>query len=256
MDRVQRVVDALLDRHGTTFAAEAGIDVANTPAPLFQLLCLSILVSARIRARAAMKAARALFENGWTTVDEMAESTWAQRTKVLNEAGYARYDESTSRGDIRRLRDEADRDPDAERVLLRECKGIGDVGVDVFFREVRAAWAEIHPFVDERARRSAGRLDLPDDAHRLAALTSGPDQMVRLVAALVRTDLTDDHDDILAAADRRRGRCPPMGRYTTTANRLLGCASLCWPRWSCNFRAAPSWWHDPRFAKIDVAGAL
>lgn len=51
----------------------------------------------------------------------MAEATWRQRTDVLNRAGYARYDESTSRmlgdtaqllldryrGDLRKLREEA-----------------------------------------------------------------------------------------------------------------------------------------------------
>lgn len=35
----QAIVRALLDRHGRTFAEEAGIDVAkNTPSPLFRLL--------------------------------------------------------------------------------------------------------------------------------------------------------------------------------------------------------------------------
>jgi len=71
--------------------------------------------------------------------------------RVLNRAGYARYDESTSRmlgdtcallleryrGDLRKLREEAGHDPQRERALLKEFKGLGDVGVDIFSREGR-----------------------------------------------------------------------------------------------------------------------
>ena len=130
---------------------------------------------------------------------------------MLNEAGYARYDERTAtmlgetaelvgeryRGDLRRLRSEADRDPARERELLKECKGIGGVGVDIFFREVQGDWQELHPFLDERALRSAGRLDLPEDPKRLAKLAGdSPSDTVRLAAALVRAELAGEHDEI------------------------------------------------------------
>lgn len=96
----------LLDRHGRTYAEELGIDVtANTPAPLFRLLCFSLLAAARISADIAVSAARALADAGLNTVDSMVASTWRQRTDILNASGYARYDESTSRtlGDDRAL---------------------------------------------------------------------------------------------------------------------------------------------------------
>ena len=38
----------------------------------------------------------ALTRRGWTSARKMAASTWEERTHVLNGAGYARYDESTS----------------------------------------------------------------------------------------------------------------------------------------------------------------
>ena len=64
-------------------------------------------------------------KSGWTTARKMAASTWEERTRVLNHAGYARYDEKTSRrlaetsnlllkcynGDLRKLREAAERDP-------------------------------------------------------------------------------------------------------------------------------------------------
>lgn len=198
----------LLDRHGRTYAEELGIDVtANTPAPLFRLLCFSLLAAARISADIAVSAARALADAGLNTVDSMVASTWRQRTDILNASGYARYDESTSRtlgdtaallaerydGDLRQLRARADGDQAALRRLVTECKGIGDVGADIFFREVQAAWTELHPFADDRALAVARRLGLGDDAAALAAQVSQRD-FPRLVAALIRVDLAGDDE--------------------------------------------------------------
>lgn len=64
----------------------------------------------------------------------------------VNKAGYARYDEKTSRmladtsnllmkcyhGDLRERREAAERDPARERKLLMGCKGVGEVGGDIF----------------------------------------------------------------------------------------------------------------------------
>jgi hypothetical protein len=207
-----RIVAALLERHGLTYAEELGIKLERgTPSVLFRWLCASILLSARIGAGAAMHAARALAEQGWTTAEKMAAATWEQRTRTLNRAGYARYDESTSRmlgdtaemlldkyqGDLRKLRDAAER----ERVLLKECKGIGEVGADIFCREAQVTWDELFPFADRRALEAAGRLGLDNDANRLASRVARKDYP-RLLAALVRTGLAKDFDSVLEAASR------------------------------------------------------
>ncbi len=207
-------VHALLERHGRSFAAELGVDPAkNTPAPLFQLLCFSLLASTRIGAKIAMRAAHALADQGWTSAERMAAATWRERTDTLNGAGYARYDESTSRmlgdtaallveeyeGDLRKLRERAERDPATERRLLKQCKGIGDVGASIFFREVQAAWDEWYPYADKLAWRAAGRLGLAADARALARLVPREDY-TPLIAALVRCDLERDYEAIEQAA--------------------------------------------------------
>lgn len=212
------VVAALLDRHGRTFAEELGVNIRrNTPSPLFRTLCIALLGSARINWKIALGAAGALAVEGWTTAEAMSESTWAHRARVLNEAGYARYDERTSSmlgelaqvvqsrygGDLRCLREEAGRDPAAERRLLKGFKGMGDVGVDIFFREAQVVWQELVPFVDRRALAAARRLHLGDTARALQRLVDERD-FARMVAALVRTDLEGDHEEILQlAADAR-----------------------------------------------------
>jgi hypothetical protein len=162
-----------------------------------------------------MQATRALADHGWTSAQKMAAATWGQRTRILNQAGYARYDESTSRmlgdtaemlldryrADLRRLRDAAGRDPGQERALLKECKGIGDVGADIFCREGQVAWDELFPFADRHALEAARRLGLEDDADRLARRVPNKDYP-RLLEALVRTSLARDFDEVLRAGGR------------------------------------------------------
>jgi len=214
MLKTERLVDALLERHGRTFTQTLGIDVAeNTPAPLFQTLCLALLFSARIRASIAVDAMRALLDAGWTTADHMARANWQSRVRVLNDAGYARFDEKTSTmlgdasnllierygGDLRRLRNQADRKPAEERRLLKEIDGLGDVGVDIFFRDVQAAWPELWPFVDTKAMDGARRIGLPTGAAELSEFVDERD-FPRLVTALVRMELAGDSDEVVAAA--------------------------------------------------------
>jgi hypothetical protein len=192
-----RITAALLNRHGQTYAEELKIDLGRgTPSALFRWLCASILLSAPIGAKTAMAATKALAEQGWTTADKMAAATWEQRTRTLNRSGYARYDESTS------LRVAAERTPERERALLKECKGIGEVGADIFCREAQIVWDEFYPFADRRALAAARRLGLEDDPGKLAKRVSRKD-FPRLVAALVRTGLAKDFDGVLEEAAKR-----------------------------------------------------
>jgi hypothetical protein len=204
----RQIASALLQRYGQTFAEELGFDLTrNTPSPLFRLLCFALLASARISHNIALEAARALARQKWTTARAMAEATWRERADTLNRAGYARYDESTSRmlgdtaqllldhyrGDLRNLREEVNRDPAAERRLLKQFKGIGDVGVDIYFREVQIAWEEVYPCADGRVLKAASKLGLGKSASDLARLVRGRRDFTRLTAALVRIQLAKDY---------------------------------------------------------------
>lgn len=201
MTSKREIAAHILRNYGRTFAEELGVDVRkNTPSPLFRLLCFSLLASARISHEIAMQAAKALAEEGWTTPKHMQDSTWRQRTDVLNHSGYARYDESTSRmladtvellmdeygGDLRNLREAAGGDLRELRRRLKECKGIGDTGADLFLREVQVAWDEVYPFLDDKAAEEAERSGLPKTAKALTRYADGRRSYVRLVDGLVR----------------------------------------------------------------------
>lgn len=210
-----QILSSLLSRHGTTFSEELGINLQRgTPKPLFQWLCASLLYSTRISQNLASNAARALYKKGWTTAKKMGAASWKTRARVLNEAGYARYDESTSSkleqvaeilqyrygGDLRKLREAAGRDPKTERKLLKQFKGMGDTGVDIFFREVQSIWTEVSPFLDKKALQAAKKLDLGSSAEEVSSLVDSKD-LPRVSAALVRAALAKDYDDILRDAE-------------------------------------------------------
>ncbi|WBB61672.1 endonuclease [Streptomyces sp. WMMC500] len=197
-----RTVDALLDAYGRTYAEDAGIRLQNTPQPLYQLLVLSCLLSARIRASVALAAARALFDAGMRGPRAMADATWQQRVDALGEGGYRRYDERTAtqlgdgarllldtyRGDLRGLRREADGDVRRLAELLQRVPGLGPAGAAIFLREVQGVWPEAAPYVDAKVVQGAGRVDLPKDPSRLARLVREP-QLPPFTAALVRCAL-------------------------------------------------------------------
>ncbi|HZD39941.1 MAG TPA: hypothetical protein VE131_04420 [Terriglobales bacterium] len=211
----RRVVKALLDRYGTTYAQEIGIRLRNKPAPLFQLLYSSLLLSARISAGNAVQAAQALLEAHLNTAQRMAKASWQERVDVITRHGYKRYDERTSTmlgntskllldkydGDLRKLRREAQRDIKDEHHLLQQFSGVGEVGANIFRREVQLVWDENFPHADERVIRSARRLRIGTDPRALSKLVPRT-HFVRLVAALIRVELARGHDDILKAARR------------------------------------------------------
>ncbi|MFI9506847.1 endonuclease [Nocardia sp. NPDC052566] len=210
----QDVVRALLQRAGTGYAEEAGIALADKPAPLFQLLMLAELLSTRISAALAVAAAKELVGTGYRTPRRVADADWQELVDALGRAHYRRYDESTASrlganaalvldryaGDLRKLSEEAERDPTRVARLLQQFQGIGPTGSDIFLREVQDVWTWVRPHFDERALRGAERIELPTDPGELAALAPR-ERTADLAAALVRVSLDEDiAEAVLAAA--------------------------------------------------------
>lgn len=203
-ERSELIVKALLERCGRTYAEEAGIRLADRPGPLYQLLVLATLLSARISADIAVAAARELFAAGYRSPKAMSEASWQERVDALGRGHYRRYDERTAtmlgdgadllssrwHGDLRRLRDEAGGDTGRIASLLTEFPGVGPTGASIFLREVQDAWPAVAPYVDGRVTSGAGRVGLPVSAAELARMVSSSGQPARVAAALVRVSMS------------------------------------------------------------------
>ena len=201
MTESAETVRRLLDEAGTTYAEEAGIRLDDKPMPLFELLVLCMLASKPIEATIAVKAARELFAVKLRTPAAVRDADRKTMIDAFGRAGYARYDESSATrltemadvvldeygGDLRRLGEP--REVAAVRERLKQFKGIGDTGADIFLREVQDTWTWVRPHFDGRARATAKDLGLPNDPEALQRLAGR--HPARLAAALVRVSLDD-----------------------------------------------------------------
>ena len=164
----------------STFAKDAGIQLADEPAPLFQLLVLCMLQAKPIRATVAVDAARGLFAAGLTTPEKLAAAPRSQLIRIFGAAGYARYDESSATrlrsmsqllidehsADLRTLRNTAPKS-------LHVFDGVGPACATMFVREAQGVWPELAPVFDKKSLQGAEKLGLPQDPEELAALVAG-----------------------------------------------------------------------------------
>ena len=205
------IVAAVLDRHGRTFASEAGIDLTDTPQPLFRLLCMSLLLATERNSEYGIQATRALHDAGLRSADDLAGADPETVIDAVGRAKYARRDEQhTDRlqttaqqvlrdhgGDLRALAEEVEGDVDALTDALTGFKGMGAVGAAIFCREVQQVWPWVRPYADDRALAGADALGLGTTPAKLAALVDG-DDLTRFVCALVRVDMTGDAHELRA----------------------------------------------------------
>lgn len=192
-------VRVLLRCAGRTYAEDAGITLADTPAPLYRTLVLATLLATRISAGIAVAAAAELVRSGMGTPERMRDAPWQDRVDALGRAHYRRHDESAAtalgegaelmhaeyRDDLRRLRERAEQDPGRIRELLLAFPRIGPTGAEIFCREVQAVWPELRPSIDAKAVDGPSAVGLPTDPQRLADLVR-PGDLAALAAALVR----------------------------------------------------------------------
>ncbi|MEV5546209.1 hypothetical protein AB0L35_08695 [Streptomyces sp. NPDC052309] len=198
----ERVVEALLERYGrSSLAEQAEIHMKNYPHALYQLFQLAALTNARVEPGVAVDTFTALRGRRWSTAGQVLRAGPEQIERVLADAGYPEGDRkriSTAMtdaalhlqedhgGDLSELREDAGRDPDRERELLRHFANVDDDVVDAFYREAQLLWQELLPFADKKALDAADRLALGHDAASLQGLVQDDGEFVRLVDALVR----------------------------------------------------------------------
>lgn len=207
------IAKTVLNTHGETYSQQIGIRLKNAPAPLFQLLNASLLMSARIASDQAVEAATALRQANLDTPRKMVDTRWQDRVETITDNGYKRFDERGSTqlgktaqflikrydGDLRKLRDEAGNDVAKQQHLLQQFQGIGPTGADIFLREVQGVWSEVYPYADAKVTQAARKLQLPAEAKSLARLVARVD-FPRFVAGLVRIELANQYDQILQHA--------------------------------------------------------
>lgn len=154
-----------------SYSEELGLDLTK-PEDRFKWFLASILFAKRISAEIAKRTYRRFEEEGLTTPERILEAGWDRLVQVLDSGGYVRYDFSTASnllkimedliekyGDLEGLHEESSDPEDLER-RLREFKGFGPVGVNIFLRELRGRWEKAKPKPSRMAVETAQRIGL------------------------------------------------------------------------------------------------
>ena len=131
----------------TRTACDLGIEVTDAVG-VFRWLLASFLMGKRIRATVAVQAYRILVDQqGLDTPIKLAQTSHSTLVKLLGQAGYARYDESTARR-LHALGNKVEVELAAQLEALREgsnaegfkrwllsFEGVGPKTVEIFMRD-------------------------------------------------------------------------------------------------------------------------
>lgn len=169
------LIKKLIDTMGGRFSRELGIDLSRADSSqIFKWFLASKLFGARISTSIAGKTYREFERRGVTAPGKILEAGWDGLVSILDDGGYARYDFSTATklleimedlerdygGDLNILHALARDEKDLENRLKALGKGIGDVTVNIFLRELRYVWEKARPEPSDLVQLAAKHLGL------------------------------------------------------------------------------------------------
>lgn len=178
------LIRELVERLGEPYHRSLGIDVSRRDSDeIFKWFLASVLFGARISETIAIRTYRQLERDGLLTPERILARGWSRLVESLDKGGYVRYDYKTAdkllllsdallrkyKGDLNRMHDEA-RDPADLEAKLKELKGVGDVTVNIFLRELRGTWPKANPLPQEHVILAAKKLGLIGVEDRCKAL--------------------------------------------------------------------------------------
>jgi len=191
---------------GGRFSTELGIDVDRSADDVERWALAATLFGNRISADVAMRTYRVLARAGVRTIADVGGRSREELVALLDEGGYARYDERMARRLLTLAEAVADRhggrvatlgerltDPNELQLALDALPGWGPVTVRSFLRELIGVWPGAEATLDERAAAAASHLHLPVVPEALRGVAAASHLDVRdLEAGLVRLALSHD----------------------------------------------------------------
>lgn len=151
----KRTTNLLVEKLGQKYSDILGINLkTKDDKELFKWFLASILFGAPINETSAIRTYRCFESHGVLTPEKILEKGWDGLVEILDEGGYTRYDFKTSdkllevmgnlisryKGSLNLVHEEALDSSDLENRLKLLGKGLGDVTVSIFLRELRELW--------------------------------------------------------------------------------------------------------------------
>ncbi len=156
----KETIATLFKQHRGRFSSELGIDLSSGRSPeVFKWFLASVLFGARISESIVKKTFREFAARDLVAPEAILDTGWDGLVEILDRGGYVRYDFKTAtklldlckmltdkyHADLANLHG-ASADPhDLEQRLKALARGIGDVTVNIFLREMRGVWEKAAP---------------------------------------------------------------------------------------------------------------
>jgi len=153
MDR--KTVNLLVEKFGRKYSDILGINLeTKDDVEIFKWFLASVLFGAPINETSVIRTYKCFERYGVLTPKKILETGWDGLVKILDEGGYTRYDFKTSdkllevmgnllkkyEGSLNLIHEQASDPYDLEKRLKDLGKGVGDVTVSIFLRELRDLW--------------------------------------------------------------------------------------------------------------------
>jgi len=156
----REMVRVLIENFGQKYSDLLGINLVGAEdKEVFKWFLASVLFGAPITESSVIKTYRCFEKHGVITPQKILETGWHGLVEILDEGTYTRYDFKTSDkllevmdklvaeydGNLNLLHERSLDSSDLERRLKNLGKGIGNVTVSIFLRELRGIWSKADP---------------------------------------------------------------------------------------------------------------
>jgi hypothetical protein len=208
----------LLSSYETTPLYDIGLQEPLKPTSSTALAHIfnALLLSTRISHAIAAKTLSSIVSAGWCDLPTLQKTTWKERTEILTKGGYTHYREKTAtglgdlaifleeeyEGDAARLISGEDNETDGEQKRravsgrLKEIKGLGPLGVEIFLETAQAVWPCLAPFMGERDLKALREMGVEESIENIyVSLDKDSKKMSRLCAAIAKARLEDKKGD-------------------------------------------------------------
>ncbi|KAF3033089.1 hypothetical protein E8E12_003801 [Didymella heteroderae] len=178
--------------------------------PFEELVC-AVVLSRPISHRLGLRTIRTILNPPWEFTDaETIKAAGAEKIyKSLDDARTQHRGKTTEEiehiaeavkdndwhNDLEKLRKQAKNEVEEERMVLQSSiKGLGKIGLNIFYRRIQWLWEEAFPFIDARTQDSLEKLGLPKK----------PDEVVELIQENWQDLKFDDDNEYDEEEQKRR----------------------------------------------------
>jgi len=153
-------VATLVEKHGQRYSELLGVNLKDAnDKEVFKWFLAAVLFGAPITKTSVVKTYKCFEKHGILTPENILKTGWDSLVEILDEGSYTRYDYKTADkllevmknlktnydGSLILLHEKAADSLDLEKRLKELGKGIGDITVSIFLRELRGIWSKADP---------------------------------------------------------------------------------------------------------------